>query len=131
MKRFIHWIGLVSLIVISCLLLGWVQTAIASPLLATSLPNPNTQPTCLEFGQKIDLNNANIVAFTDCQGFYPTLASLIINNGPYQKVEDVLQIPGLSHQQKELLTSYLDYFTVKDAVVPLAERMPPRPASRK
>ncbi len=149
MKRIIRWVGVLSLILISYVsFLGWNSAAIAGILgsqtrnqtgsqpmtvmgTTTELPTSGDQTSCIEFGQKIDLNNANIIAFTDCRGFYPTLAKLIVTSGPYLQVEDVLNIPGLSDRQKELLTSYLDRFTVTEAVVPLAERMPPRPALRK
>jgi photosystem II PsbU protein len=133
MKRIIRWVSVLSLILVSYFsFLGWNSTAIAGIFgnQTTSQPSGD-QTSCIESGQKIDLNNANIIAFTDCRGFYPTLAKLIVTSGPYLQVEDVLNIPGLSDQQKALLTSYLDRFTVTEAVVPLAQRMPPRPALRK
>ena len=65
-----------------------------------------------EYGQKVDLNNANVRLFRDYRGFYPTLARKIVNNAPYNKVEDVLEIPGLSEGQKERLQANLDKFTV-------------------
>jgi photosystem II PsbU protein len=122
-------------------LVVWVQPGVAGSVsirpvtvlaVATELPNrAKAGAPCPEFGQKIDLNNANLIAFIDCRGFYPTLAKLIVKNGPYQKVEDVLEIPDLSDTQKELLASYLDRFTVTEPVVPLEMRMPPRPVMRK
>ncbi|MFW6357814.1 MAG: photosystem II complex extrinsic protein PsbU, partial [Chroococcales cyanobacterium] len=51
-------------------------------------------------------------AFRQYRGFYPTLASKIIQNAPYENVEDVLDIPGLSERQKERLQANLDNFTV-------------------
>jgi photosystem II PsbU protein len=96
----------------------------------TQLPKPSDAASCIKLGQKIDLNNANIIAFKDCKGFYPTLASSIIKNSPYQAVEDVLKISELSDRQKELLKSHLDLFTVTDPVVSLEMRMPPRPMMR-
>ena len=44
--------------------------------------------------------------------FYPNLASKIIQNAPYNDVEDVLEIPGLSESQKERLQANLDNFVV-------------------
>lgn len=64
-----------------------------------------------EFGQKIDINNSDIRDFRDLRGFYPKLASIIIQNAPYEKVEDVLNIPGLTESQKERLQANLDNFT--------------------
>jgi len=67
-----------------------------------------------QIGNKIDLNNTNIQAFRDLRGFYPTLARLIIENSPYEKVEDVLEIPDLSERQKERLEENLDEFVVTE-----------------
>jgi photosystem II PsbU protein len=65
-----------------------------------------------ESGQKIDVNNSDIRDFRGLRGFYPKLASVIIQNAPYEQVEDVLLIPGLSDTQKERLQANLDNFTV-------------------
>ncbi len=65
-----------------------------------------------EFEQTIDLNNSNIRAFQQYPGLYPTLARTIIQYSPYDKVEDVLDIPGLTESQKDLLRQNLEHFTV-------------------
>jgi len=65
-----------------------------------------------EFGRKIDLNNTNVRAFRQYPGFYPALARLVIAGSPYQKVEDVLILPGLTDKQLNLLRNNLDKFTV-------------------
>jgi len=67
-----------------------------------------------EMGNKIDLNNTNIQAFRDLRGFYPTLARKIIENSPYEKVEDVLELPDLSERQKQRLKENLDQFIVTE-----------------
>jgi photosystem II PsbU protein len=67
-----------------------------------------------EFGRKIDLNNTNVRAFQKYPGMYPNLARKVIKNAPYENVEDVLNIEGLSDRQKELLQANLDKFTVTD-----------------
>lgn len=64
-----------------------------------------------ESSKKIDLNNSDIRGFRDLRGFYPNLASIVIQNAPYEQVEDVLLIPGLSDTQKERLQANLDKFT--------------------
>ncbi len=74
-----------------------------------------------EYGQKVDLNNANVRAFRQYQGLYPTLAGMIVKNAPYQKVDDVLKIPGLSERQKEILQANLQNFTVTDVEDALVE----------
>jgi photosystem II PsbU protein len=40
------------------------------------------------------------------------LASKIIKNAPYEKVDEVLDLPGLSEKQKSRLQANLDKFTV-------------------
>lgn len=67
-----------------------------------------------QIGNKIDLNNTNIQAFRDLRGFYPTLARKIIENSPYEKVKDVLELPDLSERQKERLQENLDQFVVTE-----------------
>ena len=111
--------------------LGWSgmpQRAIAAdlssvtlhsvPVLAvegtTTLRNRADDKLATEFGKKIDLNNTNVRAFQKYQGMYPNLAAKIVQNAPYQKVEEVLKLSGLSDHQKEVLQANLDNFTVTD-----------------
>ena len=103
------------------------------PVLAAKaeLPISTEVKLCLPLEGKIDLNNANLNAFTGCPGFYPTLAKLIVVNGPYEKVEDVLTISDLSERQQELLQANLENFTVNEPVIPIEMRMPPSPAMGK
>ncbi|BAZ45840.1 photosystem II oxygen evolving complex protein PsbU [Chondrocystis sp. NIES-4102] len=63
---------------------------------------------------KLDLNNSHVREFRQLPGFYPNLASKIIQNAPYDNVEDVLNIPGLSDSQIERLQANLDKFIVTD-----------------
>lgn len=74
-----------------------------------------------EYGQKIDLNNSDIRDFRALRGFYPNLASKIIKNAPYEAVEDVLSIPGLSEGQKSRLQANLDNFVVTEVSSELTE----------
>jgi photosystem II PsbU protein len=79
-----------------------------------------------ELGAKIDLNNTNMRSFRLYQGMYPTLASLIVKNAPYEKVEDVLNISGLTDRQKDILRTNLDNFTAttqESALVEGADRI--------
>lgn len=66
------------------------------------------------FGKKIDLNNTSVRAFRKFPGLFPVLAGKIVQNAPYQKVEDVLAIPELSDRQKQLLQANIDNFAVTD-----------------
>lgn len=67
-----------------------------------------------EIQGRLDLNNSDVRDFRSLRGFYPSLASKIIQNAPYENVEDVLEIPGLSEKQKERLQANLDNFVVTD-----------------
>lgn len=53
--------------------------------------------------ETIDVNNANVRAYLKIQGFYPTLAGLIVSNGPYGTTDDLYKIKGLTDGQKDLL----------------------------
>ncbi|MDJ0707516.1 MAG: photosystem II complex extrinsic protein PsbU [Leptolyngbyaceae cyanobacterium MO_188.B28] len=133
MKRFIQrlgcWLSLFSLVLASCFgFLGWTQPGFAAEASLQPTMMLADVPLCAESDQKIDLNNANMIAFQDCPGFYPDLAKTIVTNGPYQKVEDVLKTPDLNNRQKELLQANLGSFKVTEQVVPLGLRMPPRTA---
>ncbi|MEB3164254.1 MAG: photosystem II complex extrinsic protein PsbU [Prochlorothrix sp.] len=65
-----------------------------------------------EIGNKLDLNNSAVRLFRRFPGMYPTLAGKVIQNAPYQSVDDVFNIPGLSDSQKATLAKYKDEFTV-------------------
>jgi len=122
--------GLVRLFTVFTLLLGcwgWLgttQTAQAVsfnsfagnqvPVLAIARQNKADQKLATDFGKKIDLNNTNIAAFQQYPGLYPTLAKKIIANAPYKKVEDVLNLPGLSDKQIKRLQANFDNFTVTE-----------------
>lgn len=110
-------ISLLSLVLmVGMIYLGWTPPTLAAEV-----------QLCAPSEQKIDLNNANLIAFQDCPGFYPTLAKAIVINGPYDSVEDVLAIPDLSKQQKAMLKANLDSFMVSAPVAPLEMKMPPKP----
>lgn len=106
------------------MLLGWGSASLANAFageifnfvqpLAIVQPQSNVIDIKLgtEYGEKLDLNNSNVQSFTQYRGLYPNLARLIVKNAPYEKVEDVLEIPGLSEQQRETLQANLENFTV-------------------
>ena len=125
--------GIVRLLAVLCLFvsclggLGFSQKAMAADLtsvtlrssavLAVEAPlrNKADDKLATEFGKKIDLNNTNVRGFRQYPGLYPTLARKVVAYAPYKQVEDVLDIPGLSDSQKELLQANLDKFTVTDS----------------
>jgi photosystem II PsbU protein len=90
--------------------LTWNQV----PVLAIATQNRADAKLGTAFGKKIDLNNTNIRAFQDYPGLYPTLARKILKNAPYESVEEVLDIPGLSERQISTLKANLDNFAVTE-----------------
>lgn len=132
MKALVRLLTVFSLL-LGCLgWLGTTQTAKAADfnltafrsvpvLVAASLRNPADEKLAEVYGKKIDLNNTNVRAFQKYPGLYPTLAGKIIKNAPYQKVEDVLDIDGLSERQKQVLQANLDHFTVSEVVPAFTE----------
>ena len=89
-----------------------IFTLQSSPILAARRNAADAKLS--EIKGKLDLNNSDVRDFRELRGFYPTLASKIIQNAPYENVEDVLDIPGLSEKQKERLQANLDKFVVTD-----------------
>jgi photosystem II PsbU protein len=83
--------------------------------------NPMDVKLTTEYGKKIDLNNSDIRDFRELRGFYPNLASKIIKNAPYDEVDDVLNISGLSATQQTRLQANLDKFTVTEPSKELIE----------
>ncbi|NEO86522.1 MAG: photosystem II complex extrinsic protein PsbU [Spirulina sp. SIO3F2] len=120
MKRLIH-LALVAVLFVGVCLLN-VQPSHAAE---TKYRNNADAKLETEFGQKFDLNNTNVRQLRKLPGFYPTLAGKIVRVPYYEKVEDVLNIPGLTERQKQLLQDNLDKFTVTtsaDVFVQGAER---------
>lgn len=136
MKRLVRLLITVSL-VIGCL--GWLAfpqealaanfngltlnavTAASNPLAVAGVRDAVSEKLASEYGKKIDLNNTNLRAFRQFPGMYPTIASLVVKNAPYEKVDDVLDIPGLSASQKAVLQDNLSSFTVTDVESALVE----------
>jgi photosystem II PsbU protein len=130
MKRLmIRFLAALSL-VISCLG-GLGQGAIAANLNVrstqfvaaetSSLRNVVEDKMATSFGKKLDLNNTNVRYFRQYPGLYPTLAGLIVKYAPYDSVDDVMKIPGLNEQQKEVLKANMDNFTVTEVTKELVE----------
>ncbi|MDJ0734814.1 MAG: photosystem II complex extrinsic protein PsbU [Nostocaceae cyanobacterium] len=126
-KRLVRLLTVFTFLIVCCL--GWLSTpqiaqaanfnSVVLPSVsilavegAESLRNTADEKLADVYGDKIDLNNTNVRAFQKYRGMYPTLASKIIKNAPYDKVEDVLNIQGLSERQKGILEANLDNFTV-------------------
>jgi photosystem II PsbU protein len=117
MKRLIRVLAMVSLVV-GCL--GWFsQAAVAANLNGVTVFAAEYRNVVED--KKLDLNNTNVRAFRQVPGLYPTLAGLIVKNAPYESVEDVLEIPGLTAKQKEVLEANLDNFVATEVSKELVE----------
>ncbi len=123
---------LVSLFAVLILFLGCLSCLGQSKALALGISDLNLQSApslvALQYrnaaddklaevrGEKINLNNSHVRDFRKIRGFYPNLAGKIVKYSPYEQVEDVLKIPGLSERQKQRLQANLDNFVVTEAV---------------
>lgn len=137
MKRLFRWLSVLSLM-LGCL--GWFSTQnamaatglhvdamlhqpmiVAAAVEEESLRNKVSDKLATEFGKKLDLNNTNVRAFRELQGMYPNLAGILVKNAPYQAVDDIFDIPGLTESQKSTLKANLDKFVVTDVEEALVE----------
>lgn len=101
---------------------GLVSLELPMPVLAAVSGLKNEADAKLaEAAGKIDLNNANVRAFLGLPGMYPTAARKIIAGAPYNQVEDILNLPGLSDRQKDTIRKYMDQFTVTEQVDALTD----------
>ena len=114
MKRLVSW--LTGVVVMTGLLLGLVlpQAAYADEIRNVA------DDKIAERGDKVDLNNSSVRRFQQFPGMYPTLAGKIVLGGPYNSVDDVLNL-DLTERQKELFGKYRDNFVVTAPSIALNE----------
>ena len=74
-----------------------------------------------EYGFKLDVNNTNVAAFRKYRGLFPTIAGKIVRNAPYENLEDILEIPGLSEVEKSRILENIDVFTISPPISALTE----------
>mmetsp|Transcript_11845 Transcript_11845/g.31898 ORF Transcript_11845/g.31898 Transcript_11845/m.31898 type:complete len:195 (-) Transcript_11845:48-632(-) len=55
---------------------------------------------------KVDINNANVQAYRQFPGMYPTAAGAIGSHGPYKSVQDIYSIPGVPADVKAIMKKY-------------------------
>merc|ERR1719222_486079 len=55
---------------------------------------------------KVDINNANLQAYRQFPGMYPGAAGQIVTHGPYEKVGDIYNIPGLDERYAAMIKKY-------------------------
>ncbi|MEA5415946.1 photosystem II complex extrinsic protein PsbU [Synechococcus sp. BA-132 BA5] len=114
MKRLLAW--LMSGVVLAGLLMTLLLPGAA---LAVERRNEIDDKLAESVG-KVDLNNASVRRFQQYPGMYPTLAGKIVLGGPYDSVDDVLEL-DLTDRQKELFNKYKDNFTVTPPAIALNE----------
>ncbi len=69
---------------------------------------------------KVDLNTPSVRRFQQFPGMYPTMAGKIVLGGPYNDVDEVLNL-DLSERQIELFNKYKENFTVTPPEIALNE----------
>ncbi|MGH9684277.1 MAG: ComEA family DNA-binding protein [Candidatus Acidiferrales bacterium] len=91
-------------------------------LLATSAAAQKNAPA-----KPVDLNSATIEQLRELPGIGPTRAKAILDfrerSGPFERVDDLLAIRGISRARLEKLRPYV-------VVVPVPPKSPPKPASK-
>ena len=114
MKRQVSW--LTGVVVMTGLVLGLIlpQAAYADDIRNVA------DDKIAERGDKVDLNNSSVRRFQQFPGMYPTLAGKIVLGGPYDSVDDVLNL-DLTERQKELFSKYRDNFVVTAPSIALNE----------
>lgn len=100
---------------------GLELASVPSVLFAVEGLKNEADAKMIEAAGKLDLNNVNVRAFLEYPGMYPTVARKIIASAPYESVEDVLDIPGLSERQISTIQKYMDQFTVTEQVYALTD----------
>jgi photosystem II PsbU protein len=114
MKRLVAWL-------MSGLLLAGLLMSLMLPPAAQAEEARNEADDKIAASQgKVDLNNSPVRSFQQFPGMYPTLAGKIVIGGPYEKVDDVLNLE-LTERQKELFQKYRDNFTVTPPSIALNE----------
>merc|ERR1712061_295040 len=98
--------------------LGWFrkyQQQVASGVAATALAlAPSSANAIVDYdaikylggSDKVDVNNANVQAFRQFPGMYPTAAGQIATHGPYKTVRDIYDITGLDERVIAIMKKY-------------------------
>lgn len=114
MKRLVSW--LTGVVMMASLVLGLMLPPAAH---AEEIRNV-ADDKIAERGDKVDLNNSSVRRFQQFPGMYPTLAGKIVLGGPYDSVDEVLNL-DLTERQKELFSKYRDNFVVTAPSIALNE----------
>lgn len=112
MKRLGTWL------LAAVMAIGLLCTMAPKTALAVELRNAADSKLAEQQTGLVDLNNASVRRFQQFPGMYPTLAGKIVVGGPYESIDDVLNL-DLTQRQQELFEKYKDNFTVTDPEVAL------------
>lgn len=99
--------------------LSAIATAVTASIVAPLVSQAEVEYAGIGYlggSDKIDINNANVRAYTKLPGFYPTLAGMIATNGPYKSPDELLKLPGLTEAMKASLEKYKDNLIALDPV---------------
>ncbi|KKZ14760.1 MAG: photosystem II complex extrinsic protein precursor U [Candidatus Synechococcus spongiarum 142] len=107
MKRLGTWL------LAAVMAIGLLCTMAPKTALAVELRNAADAKLAEQQEGLVDLNNASVRRFQQFPGMYPTLAGKIVIGGPYESIDDVLNL-DLTQRQQELFEKYKDNFTVTD-----------------
>ncbi|MCU0529072.1 MAG: photosystem II complex extrinsic protein PsbU [Cyanobium sp. Prado107] len=114
MKRVVAWL------MSGVLLAGLLVTLVLAPAAQAADLRNRADDKIAERGDKVDLNNSSVRRFQAFPGMYPTLAGKIVLGGPYETVDDVLDL-DLTERQRELFNKYKANFTVTPPEIALNE----------
>ncbi|MCP9928982.1 photosystem II complex extrinsic protein PsbU [Cyanobium sp. CH-040] len=114
MKRVVAWL------MSGVLLAGLLVTLVLAPAAQAADLRNRADDKIAERGDKVDLNNSSVRRFQSFPGMYPTLAGKIVLGGPYETVDDVLDL-DLTERQRELFNKYKANFTVTPPEIALNE----------
>ncbi len=88
------------------------NTALLANAGGRELRNSIDDKLATDYGNKIDVNNTNIASFRKFRGLYPTIAGKVVSNAPYEAIDDLLNIPGLSAVEKDRIEQNMDIFSI-------------------
>jgi photosystem II PsbU protein len=72
----------------------------------------NFEPSQQKRGDKIDINGAFVTDYKQLSGMFPHAAGMIASHGPYKKVGDIYNIPGLTEDDKAAFKRHEKELTV-------------------